>query len=90
MHTAALFWGYAETGREGDRLKQLSDWLFVAPCALCFGEIINCIIRTPVIHKLFVPATEWLESTEHMQKESTGQTHKVVDSAKGNKCCMMS
>lgn len=55
-----LCWGYSETGGEADRLKQLSKWLFVAPRVLCFGEIINCIIRTPVIHKLFVPATDWL------------------------------
>ena len=60
MHAAVLCWGYSETGGEADRLKQLSKWLFVAPRVLCFGEIINCIIRTPVIHKLFVPATDWL------------------------------
>lgn len=42
---------------ERQRLTQLSKWLFVAPCVLCLREIINCIIRTPVIHTLFVPAT---------------------------------
>lgn len=48
--------GCSETGRETDRLKQLSKWLFAAPRVPCFGEIINCIIRTPVIHRLFVPS----------------------------------
>lgn len=57
MHTAVQCWGYSETVRKADRLKQLSEWLFVAPRVLRFGEIINCIIRTPVIHKFFVPAT---------------------------------
>ena len=56
----AVLGGYGERGWEADRRRQLSKWLFVAPRVLCFGEIINCIIRTPVIHKLFAAATDWL------------------------------
>lgn len=61
MHTAVLLGGYRETGWKADRLKQLSKWLFVAPHAPHFGEIIKCIIRIPATHKVFVAATEWLK-----------------------------
>lgn len=61
MHTAVLLGGYWETGWKADRLKQLSKWLFVAPHAPHFGEIIKCIIRIPATHKVFVAATQWLK-----------------------------
>lgn len=65
---------------ERQRLTQLSKWLFVAPCVLCLGEIINCIIRTPVIHTSFVPATVRL-----VERNVTHATHRRP--CKGQRHC---
>lgn len=70
-------WGYIETGREADRLKQLSEWLFVAPCVLCFGDIINCIIRTPCHSQVVC-------SSYRKKKTATSQTYTGNTKARGS------